>query len=331
MCPLSEDTQPVRPVPVSLAQAGLAQTRPAGLSSEEQKQGISRTANPSPGDTQPVKTQPVHAVPVHHSSPFDPELGRLIFAYRTPPPSKAFKWAWGLGGSLLSLSAIGFGVYLAFTTYEKYGPVPALARSAPWLISGFAVLFTWVSIGLLRWARTQPGIRLHANGLFIEGRRNQSLTWDQIDGISQGVTAPDRLRPREMRYQVHLFPSKGRPVHLHGSGDGTRGMPYLPELASRVKASLYPNLQVELARMFREGVPLRFGPLRIDREGLQARRWGPVPGTFSVHWRHVKRITVQSGYFLVESIDRRSPYRLPVSKIPNLEILLKIIDQGVQQ
>jgi hypothetical protein len=304
LCPLSEETQPLKPVsPVA--------TR----------------------DTQPVKTQPVRTAPVYDSDPSDPELGRLIFAYRPRPSHPAFLWAWGLGGAMISLAPIGYGGYQAFAIYQKFGPVPALSRSAPWLILGGTLLLAWLAISLYRWARAMPGIRLHANGLFIEGRRERSLVWDQIDGIAHGVMAPElgslSSHPRKLRYQVILYPNKGRPVHLRGSGDGKSGLPELPELVSRVKASLYPALQPELARMFRSGVPLFFGPVRIDRDGIRLRRSRSVPGTLSVPWRHVKRITIHSGYFLVELGDRRGRHRLPVSQIPNLEILLKIIDQGV--
>jgi hypothetical protein len=284
-------------------------------------------------DTQPVKTQPVRTGTAFDSDPSGSQLGRLIFAYRPRPTHPAFLWAWGLGGAMIGLAPLGYGGYQAFAIFQKYGPVPALSRSAPWLILGGTLLLVWLSISLYRWARAMPGVRLHANGLYIEGRRQRSLAWDQIDGIAHGVMAPDPgswgSRSRHLRYQAILIPNKGSPVHLRGSGDGKSGLPELPELVSRVKASLYPVLQPELARMFRSGVPLSFGPVRIDRDGIRLRRRRPFPGTLCVPWRHVKRITIHSGYFLVELGDRRGHHRLPVSQIPNLEILLKIIDQGV--
>jgi hypothetical protein len=318
-------------VPVSLASAGLAPARPASLST-----GAGRFFDQAPtcilaGDTQPVKTQPVRVAPVPPSLPLNGELGRLVYAYRPVPQNKMFTWVWGFGGAVLSLAPLSYGGYVAFINYDKFGPVAALSRSMPLFVLGGSMLLIWLAIGMLGRARIQPGIRLHANGLFIEGRRKQSLTWDEIDGIAQGVTAPVRMNSGDVHYQVTVFPNKGRPVHLYGSGDGKRGIPYLPELVSRIKASLYPTLQLELARMFRAGLPLRFGPVRIDRQGLKLRRQNPFPGMLSVPWGHVKHITVQSGYFLVESSDRRKLYQLPVSKIPNLEILLKIIDQDVQQ
>lgn len=328
MCPLSEDTQPVKPVPVSLVGAGLAHAGPASQSLAETKPFKTKPANYRSEDTQPVNTQPPGIAAAEHKRPSDGELGRLVFAYRPVPDSRAFKIAWESAGALLSLSLLGYGAYLIGTTYQRFGPVPALSRSAPWFALGGAVMLTWLAVSIWRWSRVQPGVRLHANGLYIEGRRNQSLLWEQIDGIAHGVLSPGGLWSRNMHYQARLFPSKGRPVYLYAAGNGKRGLPYLPELVSRIKASLYPALQVELARMFREGLPLIFGPVRIDREGLKIRR-RLLPGTISVPWGHVKRITVQSGYFLVESSHRHSPYRLPVSIIPNLEILLKIIDQGV--
>jgi hypothetical protein len=283
------------------------------------------------GDTQPVRTQPVRITPAISASTSDPVLGRLIFAYRPPRERNTFKWIWGVGGPALSLAALSYGGYLGLTTYERFGPVPALSKSIPWFLLGVVILFTWIIIIILRWVRTQPGVRLYANGLFIESPRNRSLTWGQIDGIAQGITACGRFRPDDLGYRASLYPCEGRPIHLHGSGDGKAGMPNLPELVSRIKAGLYPTLQVELARMFREGLPLRFGPVRIDKECLKVSRRGPVPGTLSVPWERMNRITVQSGNFLVESSDHRRPIRLPVSEIPNLELLLKIIDQCVQQ
>jgi hypothetical protein len=55
------------------------------------------------GDTQPVKTQPVRTAPAYELETSDPDLGRLIFAYRPRPIRPAFLWAWVLGGALISL------------------------------------------------------------------------------------------------------------------------------------------------------------------------------------------------------------------------------------
>jgi hypothetical protein len=315
---------------VSLASAGLAPARPAGLTARAVSDSDPQQTSAPLVETQPVKTRSVRISPGTSTQPDEAVLGRLIYAYRPAPESKLLKWGIGLGGAAFGLVTSGYAGYVAYSIYQKFGLVAAISRSTPWFILGGSVLLLWLAIGVFLWVRAQPGVRLHANGLFIEDRRKQSLTWEQIDGIAQGVYASDQMKPRDIRYQLRIFPNKGRSVHLHGSGDGKRGIPYLSELASRIKSSLYPVLQVELARMYRGGLPLRFGPVQIDRQGLKIPRRSPFPGTLSVPWEQVKQITVQSGYFLVESFGRRKPYRLPVSRIPNLEILLKIIDQSVQ-
>jgi hypothetical protein len=45
-------------------------------------------------------------------------------------------------------------------------------------------------------------------------------------------------------------------------------------------------------------------------------------------WPEVKRVSVVKGDLVVELVDRSSR-RIPIDQIPNFEILLQLIDQGV--
>jgi hypothetical protein len=291
-------------------------------------------------DTQPVKTQPVQvAPPTYLSDPAGSALGHLISVYRPRPINQALKWAWLLGGAFLCLWLMGYGGYLALSSFASFGPIPAIAWGGSWMAAGAVAMVFWILGSLYVTSRKQPIIRLHARGLSIEKGKPVILAWEQIDGIAYGMmTRIGRLRRADtVRYQACLYPAKGRPIYLHGTSDGKIGIPGLQELVKRVKANLYPELQLELGRMLRSGLPLNFGPVGIDQTGLKLHRFLPLTGTRSVPWRNVKRITVQSGYFLVELDHRLNrnnvslTYKLPVAKIPNLELLLKIIDQGIQR
>jgi hypothetical protein len=291
-------------------------------------------------DTQPIKTQPVRVtLPVALRDPTTDSLGNLISVYRPRPISQIIRWTWLIGGALVCLGLFAFGGYLVISNYSKFGPVPATVWSGPWLVAGgFALLF-WILGILRRHLRAQPVIRLYANGLCIENRKPLFLPWEKIDGIASGVSAQTgwlRKSPA-ISHQATLYPVNGRPLHLHGSKDGKRGMADLPQLVQRIKANLYPSLQSELTRMFRSGLPLTFGPVTIHKSGIQLRHNNPLIGTRNVTWRNVKRVTVQNGYFLVEWVNPsgrgriQKTYRMLVVEIPNLELLLKIIDQGVQR
>jgi hypothetical protein len=290
-------------------------------------------------DTQPVKTQPVQVAPPAGS--FDAAggvLGHLISVYQPKGRHPAFQWLWLLGGFLGSVGFVGYGGYLAVSSYARYGPVLAISWSGRWFIIGGIIFLICLVGGLYNFSRNQPVVRLHAQGLYIDKRNPLIMPWEQINGIASGIIVKTgwSRENRLVRYSAIIYPTKGRPVYLHGSNNGGRGIPALAELVQQVKANLYPYLHAELSRMFRSGLPLYFGPVAIDHTGFKFQHNTPLPGTRSVPWEKVKHISVQSGFFLVELTDQINrdktgkTIRLPVAKIPNLELMLKIIDQYVQ-
>lgn len=294
---------------------------------------------PRSGDTQPVKTQPVRVVPSAVSDePARGALGHLIAVYRPHPPSQVMQWTWLVGGAVTVLSFLGYGIFQAFSNQARFGVIPAVTRSAGWITAGTILMLVWLLVILYCIYKRQPTIRLYAQGLYIEARQPMLLHWEQIDGIASGARKRrDWFNGKEeLCYSAFLSPTQGRSIHLHGSSDGKRGIPELPELIRRIKANLYPGLYPELLRMFRSGLPLNFGLVAIDKRGLQLRSKIPLVSPRQITWQNVKRITVQSGYFLVESDHRprrgyaHPTYRLAVAQIPNLELLLKIIDQGIE-
>jgi len=289
-------------------------------------------------DTQPVNTHPVQVMsPLAINDPAGGTLGHLLSVYRPRPLNQIILWIWFVGGVIISSGMLGYGGYLAISKSAVFGPVPAVYWSSPWFAAGGIILLLCLVGILLGSSKKQPSVRLYVQGLCIEKRKKLVLTWDQIDGIASGAySQSDLLRmTRTLCYKASIFPVKGRPVHLRSSSDGMKGIANLQELVKRVKEYLYPTMQSELTRMFRSGLPLFFGPVEISQEGIKLRRHIPLTGMYSVPWRNVKRITVLSGYFLVELEHQTTrarglpAYRQPVTRIPNLELLLKIIDQGV--
>jgi hypothetical protein len=290
-------------------------------------------------DTQPIKTQPVRVAPPAESpDAAGGVLGHLVSVYRPKGLKPVAQWAWLLGVALVGLGFIGYGGYLAASSYARYGPVLAIAWSGRWFIIGLVILLICLVGSLYIHSKNQPVVRLFSQGLYIEKRNPLILPWEQISGIASGTVIQTGWSRgnRLVRHTAKMYPAKGRPVVLHGSSDGSSGIAELPELVQRVKANLYPYLHSELSRMFRLGLPLYFGSVEIDQTGLKFQRNIPFIGTRSVPWENVKHISVQSGFLLVELSYQNNhgkiekPYKLPVARIPNLELLLKIIDQNVQ-
>lgn len=258
-------------------------------------------------DTQPVRTS------------FD--LGPLVDLYR----GRGLGWrdlgSLFLPGLLAVLVPLAGGLWRAQYAFSHFGPVAAQAWSTPWFIlSSFAlvVFFLLVTYRLLL-ARTS--VAIHDRGLVLKliPLTTRRLTWEQLAGVaSQAVQEKFLTRPLRSYHEAVLIPSSGRPVHL------PRQMERLPELISRIKASLYPRLLPALQAGFESGQWLFFGPAAIQKESLQI-RGRKMP------WKDVERILVQQGCLVVEFRGEAHPSQsIPLSQIPNVELLLQLIQQAVK-
>jgi hypothetical protein len=112
-----------------------------------------------------------------------------------------------------------------------------------------------------------------------------------------------------------LYPKNRKPIYVKEPFEN------FPELVTRIKACLYPRLSLTLNAGFQTGECLHFGPITVQNGWIQLKnRRFP--------WSEVSRVTVRLGDLMVELFSH-SIYRIPVSKIPNLEILCELIEAGV--
>ena len=123
----------------------------------------------------------------------------------------------------------------------------------------------------------------------------------------------------QTRLRAVIFPNQGREIRLDNR------LQNLAELISRVKASLYPRLFPELKTSFQAGKWLYFGPLAMQTKSLRFRQ-------VELTWEQVENIQVKNGYLAVswkEGPESARNVRIPIAKIPNLELFLQIIREGV--
>lgn len=235
---------------------------------------------------------------------------------------------------VLGMLPLAAGLVFFYYGYTNFGPVAAAAWSRPWLVWG--EVFTAL-IGLLALAgflRSRPRVRVYAAGIDISGTdlllifRPRRLACVEIGGIAvQAVTYADESTSQNPRaapftaYRVVLFPKKSRPITLSGQSDGKRGIINIVELSTRLKAALYPRLHAELSAAFRQGQEVAFGPLLASRAGLRFRSSGQA-----IPWQNVQHVSVRGGYLVVELAPGREK-RFSISKIPNPEILLQLIQE----
>jgi hypothetical protein len=119
-----------------------------------------------------------------------------------------------------------------------------------------------------------------------------------------------------MRYKAFLYPNVGRQLII------PQNIQALPELISRIKASLYPRLKPAIYDNFKTGHWVYFGPIAIQQKSLRLnRRAYPISELTSINVR---------GGFLLIQLSEHGQHRLSISKVPNLELLLQLIQDEVK-
>jgi len=250
-------------------------------------------------------------------------LGPLIARYRYRPFTRR---------TLFNLTSLGLaGVFAPWAYaqyrydqgYTQYGLAAAQAWSRPWyLLAAFAAL-VFLALLSYRLLLARRHVALHQNGLLLRLGRRQGFLWSHLAGIATLNTARHFLGiPLNARYYATLYPGIGQPILL------TDDLENLPELVTQIKARLYPRLAEKLGSSFEEGKWLHFGPLSICQEGLRVNIHKGKKHR-SARWPQVDRLEVRGGHLVIVFLDHKK-VRLPTAKIPNIELCLQIIKEGVK-
>lgn len=88
----------------------------------------------------------------------------------------------------------------------------------------------------------------------------------------------------------------------------------LPEIATRLKARIYPRLEPGLRRRLARGQTVYFGSLSISQTGIKWKKQAYA-------WEKVHRIEIKKGYLWIYLVGQHL-WQLPISEIPNLELLM---------
>lgn len=248
-------------------------------------------------------------------------LGPQVAIYRSRPFSRRSYQVELLIGALAVLAPLAYGYSRQQYGYARYGPVAAQFWSRPWyLLAGLAFL-VFVLLLLLGLIRAQRYVAVHKNGLRVRLSRRKQFSWGELTGVTTGGVQTRFFGiPLRTRYQAVLFPTVDSPLKLDNTLDD------LPELLTRVKANLYPRLLPGMRKAFQEGKTLYFGPLAVRQDALILEQNDDKRS--SIPWSQVQSVSIQAGMLEID-IEDKARVRLPVARVPNLELLLQIIQTGV--
>jgi hypothetical protein len=276
---------------------------------------IDRSVNPLP-----VKDSDAH-----------PSLGRPIALHLGRPLGLYEIFCLVFYGGLAVLFLVLLIVWRVGEIYTDYGPIPAMIRNRPWFLAVFAVLLGLVTLIGYRIYQARRFVAIHKNGLRLRlgAFKVRSWQWGEFSGISSAAIQEHFLHlPVRTVHQAYLYLKTGETLHL---GSAFQDM---PGLIDQLKTSLHPRLLTGLQSSYWMGHWSTFGPLAIQRQGglrLSPGKWQVTKREeITIPWEQVESIDVQGGH-LVVGPKGQTERRIPISQIPNLEILIDLIQQGDEQ
>jgi hypothetical protein len=249
-------------------------------------------------------------------------LGRPIQVFRYRPLDWKDALTLILPGTLAVLVPLLYG-FRQYRYAAHFGPVASAHWSRPWYALAALALIIFIFAAILRIRSSRRFISVHPAGLQLGLSRRQTLRWEEIAGVATLAASYHFLGiPLVVRYQGIIYPNTGKPVRL------TSAIQNLPDLLSMLKAYLYPRLLPNLKSNLEDGQWLHFGPIAICREGVHLSTRRATKKYDLIPWSSVRRVNVTAGLLVVELSDQPNR-KIPVARIPNFELLLQLIDEGV--
>jgi Family of unknown function (DUF6585) len=249
-------------------------------------------------------------------------LGPLVALYRSRPLGWRDAFTVLAPGLLGVLAPYSYALWLYERTLQQHGPAAAQQWSQVWFWLAWMALAVFILLCILRLSDLRRFVAVHRRGIRLRPGflHTYSLQWKQISGVALSVTQDVFLRSRgRARLRAVIYPNQGKQIRLD------ERLQNLPELISRLKASLYPRLLPEMKTSFQAGKWLYFGPLAVQSNALRLHNG-------NITWGQVENLQVKAGYLAISWKEGQGParsMRVPVSKIPNFELLLQIIREGV--
>jgi hypothetical protein len=276
--------------------------------------------------TVPVRVKPAGKPPAPRKpaafAKQDTKLGRQIAVYRSRPLGWRDAYIILLPGLLGVLAPYSYAVWLYEQSMRQHGPVAAEQWSKPWFWLAWGALAAFLLLLILRFLDLRRFAAVYARGIQLRPgiMRTHNLRWEQISGVALSMTQNVFLRSRgHTHLRAVIYPNLGGQIRLD------ERLNNLPELISRIKASLYPRMLPGMKADFQAGKWLYFGPLAVQASALSLQQG-------KISWEQVENLHVKDGYLAVSWAEGQEPVRderIPIAKIPNLELLLQIIREGV--
>ncbi len=238
-------------------------------------------------------------------------LGKQLSFHPMIPRGRLLRW--------LILAAAGamaiVGGWRWYTGYTQFGVAAGTGWSRPWLAASGLLIVAVLIDAFRRRQLARRFAAVYKNGLkaHLPGLKNQTLRWQDIAGVTVDSSQASLLGmnfSRELRLVVTS--------NMNGVARLGSELDNLPALIENLKREYYAFLTPRLEADFKANKWLYFGPVSLNQQTLQVRG-------LKTPIEEIDQIAVKSGTLHIERRGRK-PLKVRTDRIPNLELLLKMID-----
>ena len=247
-------------------------------------------------------------------------LGALLGYY---PARKANRWGNLVVCLLLLAGAVLvflYGLYSGFLGYQLHGPAVIGDRiTVPLLIAVLLFILGWLA-GWGAYINWSKGVAVYEHGLAYRDRAGlQTWRWDEILTMTSAVTR--HYTNGIYTGTTHVYTLLDRQNHRLILADA---ICRVEDLAKVIDMNTFPRLYPLAVDQYNAGELLLFGPVTISKQGMTI-------GKKTYPWGEVKQVSIHHGTLRVTRKEggRSSGGRAAASAIPNIHVLLAIIQQEV--
>lgn len=250
-------------------------------------------------------------------------LGGLI---ETFPLRKGRRWTWLIAALILltaSASVKIYGITLAYLGWKRYGAA-VVGESLFWpLVIAAGLFLSSLIFAGVAYANWTKAIVLYQNGFTYKDRRGlHPWRWRDVAALRMAVTRHDVLGIHTGT--THAYTLENRNGNRLALNDGFSRM---EELARVIEENTFSLLFEQAAQQYNFGRNLTFGPVMVNKAGIQV-------GRKSYGWGEVQQVSIQQGILKVSKKGGGwfNGASAAASNIPNLRVLLDVIDRlaGIQ-
>jgi hypothetical protein len=236
-------------------------------------------------------------------------LGPEVKRYRGKGAAGGDFCFWVVPGVLIPMGFFSVGLYFTLRDYAQSGPSGA---GQPWFIAAAFLLLPFAFITFRRFRTAGKAVVVHKNGLQLINIKGGSLRlrWAEIHAIHTYGTRYQLFgSPVIDRYGLAIETAGGRRIEVPDRIED------LGELAETIRLRIDPFVKPDLYNRLAGGERVAFGPVTLDRKGLQI-------GRRTWTWLDLDQLKISGGSLMIES--GRNRVTVPVEGIPNASLLLEI-------